>query len=196
MRRSLLVIIFMIIGIQVYSLTPLPNNYMEKEDGIYYLDQKTQIDQKTFELLPSGRFEYAKDKNNVYYKGIKMPGADPATIEGMGLFAKDKNSVYYKGNQIKDADPSTIKVSGLYSKDKNNVYFEDIKIIGVDKETFEVFSYDYEAMIPQTGYAYFAKDSNNVYCGREIIESADLKTFKVTDYDDATDKNKSYKCVI
>lgn len=196
MRKNFLIILFMFIGIQIYSLTPLPNIYRVEEDGVYYSGQKTQIDKKTFELLPSGRFEYAKDKNNVYYNGIKIPGADSATIIGMGLFAKDKNNVYYKGNEIKDADPNTIKISGLYSKDKNNVYFENIKLSGADKETFEVFSYDYVAMIPQTGYTYFAKDSNNTYCGREILELVDVKTFQVTDYNKAKDENKNYICVI
>ena len=193
MKKILLLVLFMLVGIQLYSLTPLPNNYYVKEDGIYYMNQKTEINKDTFEYVAGGRMEYVKDKKNVYYNGKIVQGADPITIEAMGLYAKDKNYVYYKGGKIKGADPDTIIVWGLYSKDKKNVYFQRTKVEKADAETFEVFLYEYERMlISQSQYSYFGKDKKNIYSGYKILESADMDTFKASDYNKAVDKNREY----
>lgn len=192
MKKVLSLIFFMVISMQIYSLTPLPTVYEIKEDGVYYAGKNTQIDKDTFEEILGGRREYGKDKKSVYYNGKVVQGADPETIEAMGLYAKDKKNVYYMGKKINGADPDTIIVWGNYSKDKKNVYFQRTKVEKADTETFEVFLYEYYAMIPKTGYSYFAKDKKNIYSGDKILESADLKTFKVSDYNKASDKNKKY----
>jgi hypothetical protein len=60
---------------------------------------------------------YATDKNNVYYRGEKITGADlpsfkvvtcePATT----CYAKDSNNVYHYGEILKDADPATFEIT-------------------------------------------------------------------------------------
>ncbi|NIV99534.1 hypothetical protein GWN26_10530, partial [Candidatus Saccharibacteria bacterium] len=49
-----------------------------------------------------GYSSFSKDKNNVYYIGDAIKGADPETFEFIdSQYMKDKNSVYYVHNGVK-----------------------------------------------------------------------------------------------
>lgn len=62
-------------------------------------------------------------------------------------FAKDKESVYFKGKKIPFADPHSFTCLSAnnyaYSRDFQFVFFEDERIINADPKTFEVLSFPY-----------------------------------------------------
>lgn len=80
-------------------------------------------------------------------KHIREIDADNPTFEILDYseYAKDKNNVYWRGIIISNADPMTFKVitENGYSKDKNNVYLDDEIVIFANPNTFEVIQWPY-----------------------------------------------------
>ena len=107
-------------------------------------------------------FGHAKDKNNAYYYGKKIEGAEAKTfdiIEPCAFgFSRDNISVYYEDKKIPGSDPETFEILGEngYSKDKNNVYFENHIIDGADIKTFRALA------------GKIAEDKNNYYKSEKI----------------------------
>lgn len=228
---SVLILICFLIFFSIwFFISPKYKNVNEKLSNNYYFNnQKTEVhyipggnwfevgdyllknvDVKTFEVLSS---DYAKDKNNVYFKEILINGADSNSFSIINmnsncedLFAKDKNGIYFKNVYLKNSDYFTFefvkyKKSGSsqcsikYIKDKNNVYYLPYLEKCV-KESCTIDPIKY--VDPKTFEAYneiYAKDKNNVYAKGSIIENADQQTFEVlilSRY--AKDKNHVY-CV-
>ena len=142
--------------------------YNIKNSRVYWINKELkEVDSKTVTIITSdgknipvynGRGQIdaplIKDKNNVYYQGTKIQGADPNTFDVLenGYF-KDKNSVYFYGNKIKGVDPNTFEILEYdYFKDKNNVYYKREQIKGADPNTFETDKNNGEA-----------KDKNHKY---------------------------------
>ncbi len=154
------------------ALKEFKSGYHPHENGEMYFRTPTSladeykvegVDLQTFEILANE--DYAKDKNNVYFYGRKLEGADSesftiinfklyfvdlkAYVEAMDSpYSKDKNNVYYKGNNVKEADTKSFTVIDFnFSKDKNNIYSYDKKILEIKPEMLKndgriKFTYD------------------------------------------------------
>ena len=109
------------------------------------------VDLQTFEILANE--DYAKDKNNVYYYGQKVEGADSKSFTLISSkvsnlpYAKDENNVYF-GNSVIGADvKSFVIIDFNFSKDKKNIYSYGKKILEIKPEMLEndgriKFTYD------------------------------------------------------
>lgn len=85
--------------------------------------RKIDVDEPTFEILNDGK--YAKDKHNVYWKGVRIELADPKTFEIIteNGYSKDKNNVYLDNDIVIFANPRTFKViEWPYSKDDKRIF--------------------------------------------------------------------------
>ena len=147
--------------------------YNIKNSRVYWINKELkEVDSKTVTIITSdgknipvynGRGQIdallIKDKNNVYYQGTKIQGADPNTFDVLenGYF-KDKNNVYFYEDKIKGADTKTFEsLKYGYSKDKKNVYYQGKKMQGADPKTFET----------NEGYEE-AEDKNHKYLRGEV----------------------------
>ena len=176
--------------------------YFKDKNSIYYEDSGNlhkieSADLKTFKDLD---YNFAKDKNNIYYKNKKLDGIDAASFEKIEFnFIKDKNGLYKidedeEKNEIK-LIPLNEKVNlenfeeigGNYYKDDKNLYYfgenEFKKIDGSDPNSFE---YDNE------NYTFIAKDKNNVYFDGEKVKGIDVKSVEGMDDLWMKDKNSVF----
>ena len=176
--------------------------YFKDKNSIYYEDSGNlhkieNADLKTFKDLD---YNFAKDKNNIYYKNKKLDGIDAASFEKIEFnFIKDKNGLYKidedeEKNEIK-LIPLNEKVNlenfeeigGNYYKDDKNLYYfgenEFKKIDGSDPNSFE---YDNE------NYTFIAKDKNNVYFDGEKVKGIDVKSAEGIDGLWIKDKNSVF----
>lgn len=151
-------------------------SYSRFEGRINYSGNEiSEADINTFQVLGiSDRFPvFAKDKNNVYGKGVKLEGADIDTFEVVDMgsqtlsYARDKNRMYYYDTIIQD---------------ENNVYTTTGEIIEeADTATYVMLNYSY------------AKDANYVFRGRDILlEQFDASTFEYLEEHIVKDKNGIY----
>ena len=178
------------------------NYYFKDKNSIYYEDSGNlhkieSADLKTFKDLD---YNFAKDKNNIYYKNKKLDGIDAASFEKIEFnFIKDKNRLYKidedeEKNEIK-LIPINEKVNlenfeeigGNYYKDDKNLYYlgenEFKKIEGADPNSFK---YDNE------NYTFIAKDKNNVYFEGEKVKGIDVKSAEGIDGFWMKDKNSVF----
>ena len=148
---------------------------------------------KTFEALD---YDFAKDKNSVFYKGKKLEKISSNNFNYFGggmsydIILVDKNGAYKlleNENQkdkikiipldSKNIDLKTLERiespvdSSNYFKDKNGVYFLNgekfVKINGADIDSFEV-----------TMSGKYGKDRNNVYFEGKKMEGENPKKFE------------------
>jgi hypothetical protein len=125
------------------------------------------VDETSFKSINE---QYGKDKKSVFYKGFKIPNADPATFEILfETMAKDKNYVFEDSIVVKDADPQTyVHIEEEFFKDKNAVFLKGALIPLMDSKTFEIIDFPY------------VKDKNHIYCGTVPLQIKDKASFKVT----------------
>ena len=191
-------------GLDLRSFKKVDNSdyYFKDKNSIYYEDSGNlhkieSADLKTFKDLD---YNFAKDKNNIYYKNKKLDGIDAASFEKIEFnFIKDKNRLYKidedeEKNEIK-LIPLNEKVNlenfeeigGNYYKDDKNLYYfgenEFKKIDGSDPNSFE---YDNE------NYTFIAKDKNNVYFDGEKVKGIDVKSAEGIDGLWIKDKNSVF----
>lgn len=190
--KKVIILILIFLGVQAYSLSPLPRLYHIENDGVYYKKEKINADKKTFRII--GYNNIAKDRKYVYYNGKIISGADPETFEYLNYYySKDKYNIYLKGKPLNKRDIKTFRVMGAYNKDKNGVYFQENIIKEADPASFKVLYYLYHPMgIPQSSETLYAIDDRYVYYEGRVIKNADLKTFEVTNYNQAKDKKNTY----
>ena len=172
------------ITFQIINVSGSVHQYLKDKNGIYSIIysmdgdsdnlvlEKLPYDSQTFEVINK---LYTRDKNNIYYSGRKIIGADLSTFQiGSDGFSKDKNNIYLEGKRILGIDKDTVKIIELpYIEDKNNVYYRNKKIEGADKNTFEL-TYDFKSVVNN----YYSKDKNNVYYENKKLKGIDVKTFK------------------
>jgi hypothetical protein len=152
-------------------------------------------DPATFEVLtPTGRF--SRDANRVYYMGVALEGADPASFKVVqSPFGRDDRRAYvgtipipvrdiatwtplergrapdpwYRSHREKYPEPRE-KLSGDgWSKDSVQVYWGESPIPGADAATFE------------TCGRFYAKDGRHVYHSGNVVPGADPATFVAHD---------------
>ena len=127
-------------------------------------------DKKTFEVLSR---EIAKDKNHIFYCGIKQKHVDYKSFYIDNGIPKDKNSVYklnfQKLTPIIDVEAKSFKyleidtLNKTWSKDKNHYYLNDKKI-NVDRNTFEFIN------------RRFSKDKDSLYADLNGWKFISIKT--------------------
>ncbi len=171
MKKAIL-LFSMLFAINVMATLPLlpPLLYNVENNVVKYNNSEIiGADKESFQVLS---YDYAKDKNNVYYRGAIIENADPLTFESLdpyfAYYSQDKQYVYYQGKVVKGADSATFEDLNLeLSRDKNNVYYHDKIIENADTTTFEILNVAIKkksggepSIIRVSGYA---KDKNNVY---------------------------------
>ncbi len=150
-------------------------------------------------------YNYAKDKNHVYYHGQDftrgdvtiVKGADPMTFVDASGTIKDENNLYDENgvafNTTKDGTlinvPSFRTIGNDYYADKNNIYIDsdyslkEVRVLpGLDPATFNIIG-NCES-VEKSG-SFYVKDKNHVYCGATVIAGADPATFEyIGQYDE------------
>ena len=176
--------------------------YFKDKNSIYYEDSGNlhkieNADLKTFKDLD---YNFAKDKNNIYYKNKKLDGIDAASFEKIEFnFIKDKNGLYKIDEDEEKKEIKLIpinekvnlenfeEIGGNYYKDDKNLYYfgenEFKKIEGADPNSFK---YDNE------NYTFIAKDKNNVYFDGEKVKGIDVKSAEGIDGLWIKDKNSVF----
>ncbi len=135
-------------------------------------------------------YEYAKDKNNVYYYGTsRIIGADVNSFKPLGIrMGIDKDNFYLQGKKKDFVDINTLEALTSPKGEPKN-YFSTTTDFG--------FVSDYD---PQNyKYLEYLKDKNNVYhydaglegTGFNIVEGADPATFEIIP-SGVRDKNNCY----
>ena len=120
-------------------------------------DKINNADAASFEVVDS---IYSKDKNSVYYRGVKLEGIEPSTLAIFTCgYAKDASKVFrvmYDGTMtlmdVSDPSSFTMFENGCYAKDKNFVYYKGNKIDGADVVSFEIGTYGTEVRDKNTRY--------------------------------------------
>ncbi|MEI6891851.1 MAG: DKNYY domain-containing protein [Pontiella sp.] len=169
------------------------------------VDEIKGADPETFKIFkstePGMNGFYSTDKNNVYWMGKKLKGANPSTFSHVSRsYYKDKNSVYHFDKKRKDIDAKTFQeiifkgITTDYYKDKNKVFIGEQlfnEIVGADPNTFEVLrSFDAQE---RKGGIVFSKDKKHVYHIYDLIIGADPDTFEVINNSMySNDKNHIY----
>ena len=168
-----------------------------------------------FELVCDERnrycYYYGKDKENVYYIGKRIEGADAASFGIKYPYAFDKNYVYYNGRKMEGSSGSTFEVlDHSYQLDENQVYCYGTIVEGVVGKNFRLLGDTglgtdgvlicygttvFENGDPETfvdlGCGY-SKDKNNVYHRGQIMEELDPATFEYIDWGFTKDKDAVY----
>lgn len=185
------------------SVRVLNNYYIADNEDAYFVFEGTAfpLHSKDVKNLKVNDF-IAADFDNVYYKGVKIEGADGATAD---IFDKnndgyitDKSSVFYCDKKL-PALPSSFTSMGFgYATDGENVFFRDTLIKGADAETFVPTSYGsagdkfakYSFARPITKNLrkdfqniagdYF-KDGKNIYYKNVVLPGADYESFSHLD---------------
>lgn len=158
------------------------------------------------------KYGYVKDKNNIYYKNIKLNNVDYYSFEVLGEgYAKDNKGFFINEKRIEGLDIETFSVLKYgYSKDKDYVYYNFDKIEEADSTSFKIISYGYAKdntnvyrygkVIKNANPDFFevlshihGKDSLNTFLYDNLVENLDLETFEPLEYGYSKDKNSVYR---
>ena len=107
--------------------------YIKDWNIFYYIEEKKiikidWIDDESFWVL---KFNYAKDKNNIYYKSIKIKWTDLESFEIINdIYSRDKNSIYEYWKFIMNNDENLSFINWKFIKAKN---FKEIKLLSTLK---------------------------------------------------------------
>lgn len=151
--------------------------YVVKDDAVYYYDKIIKgADPLSFDIIKGNNY-LAKDKNNVYYKGIKT-NYDASTFEIKRMrydnyYLADKNDIYIgddkKGYQgIGSNSPKDFNILNKnISVDNDKIYWNYEPIYDADVNSLLILSRG------------FYKDKNNVYFedAKTSIPSNNIKFF-------------------
>jgi hypothetical protein len=103
-----------------------------------------------------------KDRNRVYYQGVVIADADPATFRHLAQgFYRDANRAYWCNDPLPGADLETFKAIGddvPYAHDRHRVWSGKTVLEGVDAKSFEHL------------HAHVYKDAKRVYVGTQALE--------------------------
>lgn len=79
---------------------------------------------KSFRTLSQA---YAKDEQQVYFEGVPLQNADPASFQMLaidGLLDTDKNQVYYRGEILSKEANKFQGIGSLYYKDSHHIWMK------------------------------------------------------------------------
>lgn len=161
--RLLLVLLAVLgTGVALYLVTEPTNTtggYRITNEAVYFFDEPLyEVDIRSFEPLP---YDYASDKNFVYYDGRVVPGADPKTFTVLGaIMAKDATAVYVYDRAEPLLDPARVEFLGnYYTKQDNEIHYKG-RPTDIDAETIEI--------IP---VSLGAQDKNGIYIAGRLRNS-------------------------
>ena len=196
----------MVLVLLILSGNILNAGYFKEKNIIYFTDEMEDsekrevvknVDFGTFKIFEKND-NFAKDKNNVFYKNKKVQNADVNSfqIENF-LIAKDKNSVFFvtkdevvkiKGFSPQKSEifiqlfmPSILKnKDGIYTFDK----YENGELT-VKSITTKEMDIDSLEILKDSALILYLKDKNNVYYV-DYVESEDENKVEIDedDYDD------------
>jgi hypothetical protein len=146
-------------------------------------------DPKTFSVIEDNYENlYAKDKNQVYYAGKIVEGADPETFEltkplheelervMVNGYMQDATQIYQFGRAVVAVDRESFQYLGEgIAKDKNSVF-----VSGTVLESAVSNSYIYLG-------SQFGKDQQSVFSRNKVLEGANPGTFHVNSDGTASD---------
>ena len=132
----------------------------QSEDGIGQVIKMDYADRSTFKVYKNW---LAYDKNNIYFNGLIVPGADPKSLDYLGYYyLKTNKGIYFFIDQ---------GIVGQISSDVSN-----FKVL-----TYTIHSKDYVSGRSGTSYLCsgdaFGIDSTSVYFSGKVVKGADAKTF-------------------
>ena len=176
------------------------NNYARDINHIYYYAfdgmtsyniYKLPVDIKSFKILD---YRYSQDKDNVFFLGFTLPGADGGTFTLLSSgYASDKNAVYFRSKKVAGVDPNTFEVykendsvghDVVYARDSFAVYMDDKKLGNADVNTFKVLGENYGI------------DAAHVFYKTTIVKNAAPASFIVYPHDmgnaDAEDSQNKF----
>ena len=180
-RKNLLKILTLLI----LSGSIINAGYIKEKNTIYFTDETTEpekkeivknVDFRTFKIFEEND-DFARDKNNIYYKNKKVENVDVNSFQVEGFyFAKDKNNTFYISNdglmKIKGFRPEgsyaivqlfvpalLINKYGIYMAKYENdeIVAKSIKPKEMDMDTLEVVATE------ESFAVFYLKDKNNVY---------------------------------
>ena len=180
-RKNLLKILTLLI----LSGSIINAGYIKEKNTIYFTDETTEperkeivknVDFRTFKIFEEND-DFARDKNNIYYKNKKVENVDVNSFQVEGFyFAKDKNNTFYISNdglmKIKGFRPEgsyaivqlfvpalLINKYGIYMAkyETDEIVAKSIKPKEMDMDTLEVLASEESFAI------FYLKDKNNVY---------------------------------
>ena len=222
MRKPLLM--FSLIAFLQSCFSPLGKIIdSEKSESYFFNNSKTKVifcsrgnwfelggpefeaDIASFKVLSE---EYAKDKNQVYYRGVKQTHVDAQSFSVAQSIPKDKSHVYsnndagypYKLEIIVDADPQSFTYlynSFKWGKDKQ-YYFMNSKKIQVDYNSFKIINlnlyYDKDSIYIEHFEGIYNKDSTYTptYHGLKAIEKTSGEIEKINEYYAKSEYNLYY----
>lgn len=184
-----------------YYLSEVVSFYHIQDTTIWYKDSVNNRLLKK-DLLKNGNVasfkdlgaKYAKDKSQVYYKGVVVEGAMPKSFRHSLIFkdedgyidttefARDHKHVFLEGKMIEGADAKSFRtLTYLYYGDKKQVYYDDGTIIeGANPDDFREWDYPY----------YVSRDK--IYTDKKQVEGVDIASFMVISITFSKDKNHAY----
>ena len=142
---SILIILFVsLAGYIVYRIKDLERRYDIGKNQVYYKGWSGYFnrvlegaDPNSFEVLKN-KF-YGKDKNLVFFRGDKIPGADASSFISVDdLYAKDKSRGYYNGSPIESSHGASFTViDNDYSTDGIDIFYGSIPLRVCSKKNFK-----------------------------------------------------------
>lgn len=130
---------------------------------------------------------YASDRTNVYLKGLRIPGADPATFQIMDApYTHDSKSVFCGTVRIPEADPESFEIlrtstrwKGAYQNDEF-VKRNGDQFIGIEMPVI-------------TSGGQWARDANHHYRDAARVQDADYDSYHAVDDHWGQDKNGRFR---
>lgn len=125
------------------TFKPFIRHAVDKNRAYYFMNPGQisltySVDYNSYEEINDG---YAKDKNHLYYKDLRIPNIEPKKVQlnTFGVIHDDQHAII-DGKIIINSDPQTLQQLELpdFSKDKNRVYFKGVRLVDADVQTFEV----------------------------------------------------------
>lgn len=146
---------------------------------------------RTFQILTAGSVGqsepslYARDFENVYFRGKCIPGANPVYFQILGADLGRDDRHVFKANHLLSADARNFKCLDEHlSKDSQRVYFGD-QVISDDAGHFR-----YIGKWQKTS---FYKDQGKVFVNGKGYRVADIDSFDYTGNGVFTDRYQVYK---
>ncbi|SKB48155.1 DKNYY domain-containing protein [Dyadobacter psychrophilus] len=180
-----------------------PSGYHVRDHRVYYygglmnayITELAGVDASAFEIVPLekdildqiSQSDYARDKHHVYWRGLMITGADPASFKALGMErSRDKHHLYFKTGAFSD-DPEHYRhlIGDLYI-DTNYIYWET-EIISNEPHNLK-----FKVAADSSSMTYLA-DSKGVFASNGMrMDSVDASTFKPLPGQYSADKNYVY----
>jgi hypothetical protein len=181
---ALFALLLLLLGCSSYTSidgAPAYHRSMTSDSRAY--TQSIDADKATFVVLSGG--DYAKDKHQVFYRGLKVAGADAASFVMLSdRYARDKAHIFSRGEIIPDLDIDTFELlPDGYIRDKNDVYSGKYPLQSCSPKTFRVWKDSWLG------------DGECLYVGLKKIRGVDFETFEVINRTFAKDSKHVYSSV-